>query len=298
MLRFINRRIERSIGAYDLPKAHREELLAEQTRSIAQMAPGIAFAGFSIMTMMLYFSYGSLVFYQVVLWALCATTLQLAALIRWWRLENQPVQRRMPLNVLNNLCSQSAMYGLLWAMLPAFTITSADFDMHFAAFIAMTGVLCGAGFALAVVPQAVLVFMIPIYAGLIISLTFMPSRFDIFPVAFILCVFFTVIPLFAMRYAKNLVLHVSTEIAMREQKNIVGVLLNEYEENGSDWLWEFDVNNKIQHASQRFLDACSIGSDQLRELDFTDLLRELSIEKTRVDTLVAKNREPGGLQRH
>ena len=68
------------------------------------------------------------------------------------------------------------------------------------------------------------------------------------------------------RQARNFVANFKREATIREQKNIIGLLLKEFEENSSDWLWEFDRERRIDRVSNRFAEAAgSAGTIEGRE---------------------------------
>ena len=70
----------------------------------------------------------------------------------------------------------------------------------------------------------------------------------------------------------------SRESKIREQKDIISLLLKEFEENSSDWLWELDRNGCLQRVSDRFSAAADISKEQLVGLQFHDFLRSISQE--------------------
>ena len=81
-----------------------------------------------------------------------------------------------------------------------------------------------------------------------------------------------------IRHARNLVHHLVSESKIREQKDIISLLLKEFEENSSDWLWEFDRNGRFQRVSDRFSAASAVSKEQLVGLSFHDFLRSIGQE--------------------
>ena len=66
-----------------------------------------------------------------------------------------------------------------------------------------------------------------------------------------------------IRYARYLVEHLASAAKISEQKDIISLLLKEFEDNSSDWLWEFDCHGCLQRVSERFAAAAGIPSEQL-----------------------------------
>ena len=89
-------------------------------------------------------------------------------------------------------------------------------------------------FARAALPQMVVAFIIPVIIGMLLGVLGKNTGIEEVTVSLLLVSFMMVIPILTLRHARILTQHVITEIAMREQKNIIGLLLNEFEENSSD----------------------------------------------------------------
>ena len=90
--------------------------------------------------------------------------------------------------------------------------------------------------------------------------------------------------------------HIAIELEVERQRDTVGLLLNDFEENGSDWIWRVDADWRVRDASPRL--AVLLGTSP-RDLEGSRLaaraeggetwepatgverrLRELSIAKT------------------
>ena len=67
----------------------------------------------------------------------------------------------------------------------------------------------------------------------------------------------------------------SSSSKIRDQKDIISLLLKEFEENSSDWLWEFDRGGRFQRVSERFATAAEVSREQLVGLGFHDFLRSI-----------------------
>ena len=75
--------------------------------------------------------------------------------------------------------------------------------------------------------------------------------------AALLTVYALVMAFVCVRHARNLVHHLVSESKIRDQKDIISLLLKEFEENSSDWLWEFDRDGRFQRVSERFATAAA-----------------------------------------
>ena len=93
--------------------------------------------------------------------------------------------------------------------------------------------------------------------------------------AALLTVYALVMAFVCVRHARNLIHHLVSSSKIRDQKDIISLLLKEFEENSSDWLWEFDRGGRFQRVSERFATAAQVSREQLVGLDFHDFLRSI-----------------------
>lgn len=63
---------------------------------------------------------------------------------------------------------------------------------------------------------------------------------------------------------------------LHHQHELVSLLLKDFEENASDWLWETDQHGKLRHASMHLARAMSCNPADLAGQPFIDLLRSLT----------------------
>lgn len=64
---------------------------------------------------------------------------------------------------------------------------------------------------------------------------------------------------------------------LHHQHELVSLLLKDFEENASDWLWETDNHGKLRHASMHLARAMACNPTDLAGHNFLDLLRSLTI---------------------
>ncbi len=65
-----------------------------------------------------------------------------------------------------------------------------------------------------------------------------------------------------------------SELTLEEQTDIIGLLLRDFEENASDWLWETDAALRLQRVSERLAQVVGCEREQLQGLSLLDLLRQ------------------------
>lgn len=61
---------------------------------------------------------------------------------------------------------------------------------------------------------------------------------------------------------------------LAESKETIQLVLNQYDDEGSDWLYEIDSEGRIQNPSSRFAAACGIEIEKLEDIPLTMLFHE------------------------
>jgi diguanylate cyclase (GGDEF)-like protein/PAS domain S-box-containing protein len=74
---------------------------------------------------------------------------------------------------------------------------------------------------------------------------------------------------------------------LKEAKDTIEILLNDYDEQGSDWLWEVDSEGRVVQPSQRFREAADSAQCNLSRSTLTDLFAP-SQERDRLQAIIAK----------
>ena len=65
------------------------------------------------------------------------------------------------------------------------------------------------------------------------------------------------------------------ETKIEQQGELIGLLLHEFEENVSDWLWEIDNKGLLRHVSIQLVDATIQTADDLKSQTFLSILDSL-----------------------
>lgn len=154
------------------------------------------------------------------------------------------------LNVIRRATTNALVMGALWAILPlGYVIASPQEKLVIICVSA--GMLCGAGFALSTIPSAAITFVSSIALGIVVGLWFAPSVATTV-ISIMSVVYIGVIVTSSLTLARLLSDRILADINSTEQRDVIGLLLNDFEENASDWLWVVDKSFSITHVSARF----------------------------------------------
>jgi PAS domain-containing protein len=108
--------------------------------------------------------------------------------------------------------------------------------------------------------------------------------------------------LFAAFMARNVVSHgnlflenLQAQLKLERQTEIISLLLKEFQENASDWLWQTDAEGRLSYVPERFVEVAQIPLPLLRGVSFSDVLEMLcpgdAITTSNIAALM-KRREP------
>jgi hypothetical protein len=125
----------------------------------------------------------------------------------------------------------------------------ADLEQRLLVAATFTG-LIGTSMTLSVMPPLSLSFFLPIVVACFATLAASGETRSIY-VAFLLAaytIFLSFLTLFFSRLVKK---HVVAQENLGREQNITTLLLNDFEQNANDWLWQTDGDLRLQHVSDR-----------------------------------------------
>ncbi len=193
-----------------------------------------------------------------------------AAFLSWRRTRRNPPKGASPRGI-NRTILHAAILGIVWGAASFVLFPDAD-TMH-QLFLAatMAGMISGGAFCLSTVPQAGLAYtwMIVLASGSAL----LSAAYSVFNYTAILLI------IYAVFMSRNLVAHgrlfferLRYELKIESQRELIGLLLNDFQENASDWLWETDVNGALTRVSDRFAEAAGKTQSELHGALLSDVI--------------------------
>ncbi len=184
-----------------------------------------------------------------IVWAL-ANLMVLAAFV----LVQRGVGRRLGArSQMRLIAAGGALMGLLWVGLSVVVIDQASSLSQNLFGTVLISMMVAGGCALAASPPAALAFTgtIAIGEGVLALLATIPA------IEMTISLVMIVVPALALarsvvQHARSLARQVGSAEHLREQGEVIRLLLNDYEQNSSDWLWEVDAENRLTHVPPRF----------------------------------------------
>ncbi len=180
----------------------------------------------------------------------------------------------------------SFLMSSLFALFCAYLFITANTDQKLILIGFIAGLICAGAFALCTIPRAALVWVLPQCCIGVYSL----SRVETTSIALSLCVLIIIYSLLILTTASSLhrmyILRLKAEddakLGRRDaehQKERVKLLIQDFEDHVTDWLWEINSQNKLQRISHKIIDILQLQSEEIYQLN----LQQLFLDKLAVD---------------
>lgn len=174
---------------------------------------------------------------------------------------------------LNVLTLQVSLYAVAWASMPVGLFQVADHPSQMLIATVVVGMLCAGGFILSphVEAAGTYVLMIAVAAGIGLWRSQYATYFAIWGVLFIYAA--TMLAM-VVSSARVFMSRVRADAEAERQAQLVDLLLKDFEEHASDWLWEVGADGRLRHVSARLAHSLQTTDRELQRLPFADFLRQ------------------------
>jgi hypothetical protein len=152
--------------------------------------------------------------------------------------------------------------GMVWAAFPALFFATAPADLG-TLIIAMVLAACGCGaFALARIPSAGIIFTL--ITGVAMALTSLHIGGSIGILFALMALIYSMIMMVSIVSTHHAALERAISAARVErQREIITLLLHDFESGASDWLWETSRDGRLIYFSERMAEVLNRGRDRL-----------------------------------
>ncbi len=254
----------------DEPLAGR--IRAEQIGSIITYTPYMLFANVVNAIVLAAAFIGTPRQNTALLWALGLGLFVLVTHLRWRVTRSRNKRSYSSVRGPRKVIINAFILGLVWSTVPMLFLDSGTNTSQLVVVAITIGMLCGGAFALATVPSAAVAYTLPVVVVSILSL----QIYDITHrelISALLFLFTFVIVRAAFSQASLFAERVIGEYEQEKQRDMIGILLGEFEENANDWLWEADSLGRIAYVSAKFAELAGLP---LQNLNGKSLLRVMA----------------------
>ena len=225
------------------------QLRAGGRYALALFAANLVGAGLLVMALA-----GREPLWQLVGWG--GVTAMIACAVALRRLRHRASDRTTAsLEEVRETAFEGLALGAIWAVPPLAFGRGADAPTYAALLLVLSILMTAAAVPAAALPLSTLLFVTVAGGALAVQLAL--QGFSVLAAAAGL--FMLLLVLATIERGRALVVIRAAEIAIAERDETVSLLLREFEDAGSDWLWEIDAQRRVVRANPRF--ALSIGAD-------------------------------------
>jgi diguanylate cyclase (GGDEF)-like protein/PAS domain S-box-containing protein len=168
--------------------------------------------------------------------------------------------------------------GTCLASIPAILFAGADANYRLLIACTAAGVIAG-GMSVFPIKWAAICFSGSVIAGSFFGLASTGDPFYII-VALLLTVYALFMFATLLHLSAILQTQIISQIKVEQQKDVISLLLYDFEENASDWIWEIDVDRRIRNPSARL---AQISGRSVGQLDGMKLSVLLDVDESRLD---------------
>ena len=263
----------------DLTRAQRDELRAHQIAAVVELSP-IVMAVNAVCILIV----------DVIFWSpdrqgfLMVWTAAMAVVTAWWtanrlRTRNRPPRRSASLRGVKRMTWHAGLAGLIWAAPMLFLFNGVDEAGRVVLVAAVSGAAATGALMLALIWQAALVYSVAVILPSLIVLSLRAEASYVGLSALSALYGFAI----ARTVAERCRLFVENFIKathLREQSQVIGLLLKDFEENSSDWLFEIDADGRLVNVPAR---QASSMSASMADLCGRDIVANLAQGYARAD---------------
>ncbi|MEY8879555.1 MAG: putative bifunctional diguanylate cyclase/phosphodiesterase, partial [Leptothrix sp. (in: b-proteobacteria)] len=207
-------------------------------------------------------------------WLVSLATLSLLGLQTWWRWRRDDKARRVGSTDMRRLIGLAGITGALWGCVPALMFMRSGAQQQQLLAVMLFGLLGAGSFTLAAIPAAALAYAAALSLGTFVALATSPGSIHIYTLLGWL-MFASIATVSVRARARDLKARVAAESRSENQQQLIGLLLRDFEEHGSDVIWEMDASGRLTQPSKRLTEALGMSRKELEALTMSDLIEKL-----------------------
>lgn len=228
-----------------VPEKYRASLRAKQLDTVSNMIFVMLLANLLNVAVVLQVFRGSAAGLLLGIWGISIIFITALAVLRHNRTRKAHAEGRVSNRHLEAVTRGSMVIGLFWSVAPLVVMHESDLQGQMVLSILMAGMMFGGAFLLSRLPDAAFSFMVPLGIGLFASMQFQSSQAH--QLMSVMTLVYVVVLVFAVRWShQQFVEQHLSEAAVQEQTQLIGLLLRDFEESTSDWLWQTNAGGLLE----------------------------------------------------
>jgi signal transduction histidine kinase/CheY-like chemotaxis protein/HPt (histidine-containing phosphotransfer) domain-containing protein len=285
--------VETGVEVNDVNERQLRRIRARQIEAVTRLVPitmTINLANVAIV-LFVFWNTGSNIFLS--LWAMAIVVIAVLATRSWERSRHSP-RKEASRNSTKRMTIQAFVLALTWGALPVVLLPVIGPTQQLIVACLMAGMISAGGFALSTVPSAGLAYTWTMTGASVIALLL--CRVEEFAVTAIFLL------IYAVFISRNVVSNgnlffdnLRAQFQLERQTETISLLLKEFQENASDWLWQTDAEGRLIHVPERFVEVAQIPARSLHRARLLEVMETLCPSDGPVINGIAalmENREP------
>ena len=207
------------------------------------------------------------------IWALAIASAAFMAVRSWLRARRRPPGGASR-NAIRRMTIHAFVLALVWGSMPIMLLPVSESTHQLIVACLMAGMISAGGFALSTVPGAGLAYTWTMTLASAIALLLCPIDAFAFIVVFLL--------VYAVFISRNVVSNgklffdnLRAQMQLERQTETISLLLKEFQENASDWLWQTDPAGRLIDVPERFVEVAQMPAQLLRGAKFAEAMEML-----------------------
>ena len=186
-----------------------------------------------------------------------------------WRWKTRPQQAQVSDQYANRVFFFALVYGCALGSIPVALFIPGN-PVERTLIASTCAGLIATGVSLAVTPRIAIAYSGPIVVASFLALAGSGESYNIY-VAILLAFYSAFLLFLVLHFSRLVASRVLAQVDLERQQQLTNLLLNDFEEGASDWLWETDAALRLEHASARLIDVARSSQHELQGMPLEKL---------------------------
>jgi diguanylate cyclase (GGDEF)-like protein len=253
-----------------LDEQARRRVRAAQIEAIVRLAPLTLSVNFLNAAVVAYVFWDSASWLFIVAWGGMVLLLSLGSFLSWQRARMNP-PKGASARAVRRFVLHAAILAATWGLVPVVLFPGASLLNQLFLACVVAGMISGGAFCLSTIPSAGITYTWVVVASASVGLISTGDQ------AF--CAVALMLTIYSVFLSRNLVAHgmlfaehMRDKLNLEEQREVIGVLLKDFESHAGDWLWQTDAKGRMTHVSERFASVAGRSVQRLEGVNLAEII--------------------------
>ncbi|WP_338455265.1 EAL domain-containing protein [uncultured Alteromonas sp.] len=246
---------------------------ARQIDSLSRQLPLASSATVLIVILCSFFANGLINSDFMIAWSLSLLIIAAGDVIAWYLLVKRKIENTGSKRVQFLLALMLGLAAVLYAQMTTVLLGVLDTQGKIILVAILAAFIATGAWQFASLPAAALFWVLFLTLGVSVGIHISYLGEYLF-ISALLLIYWIYLSCVVLVTSKRFIRGLVAETAIEHQRQVVGLLLKDFEENASDWLWEIDSHGCLKHVSLRMQHVLGKPVHQLSGSHFVNLLSD------------------------